>query len=194
MEETEETDMQYTIIRSGRRSLALELRQGELLVRAPFFVPKAEIDAFVRQHRGWIEKQTVKAEARRQEEESVVPLSRQEYQALADEASRRFAERAAYYAPLIGVTYSRITIRCQRTKWGSCSGKGNLNFNALLMLAPPEVLDSVVVHELCHRKVMNHSKVFYAEVLRVYPDYWKWHAWLRENGRRLMLRAPRSNA
>ena len=69
---------------------------------------------------------------------------------------------------------------------GSCSSKGNLNFNCLLMLAPPKVLDSVVVHELCHRKEMNHSKRFYAEVLRVFPDYWAQDKWLKENGNILM--------
>ncbi len=73
-------------------------------------------------------------------------------------------------------------IRSQRTKWGSCSAKGNLSFNCLLMLAPPEFLDSIVVHELCHRKEMNHSKRFYAEVLRVFPEYRKWNKWLKENG------------
>ena len=64
--------------------------------------------------------------------------------------------------------------------------KGNLNFNCLLMPVPPEVLDSVVVHELCHRKEMNHSDKFYAEVLRVFPDYWKWDKWLKDHGSELM--------
>ena len=96
----------------------------------------------------------------------------------------------AYYAPQIGVDYGRITIRCQRTRWGSCSAKGNLNFNCLLMLAPPEVLDSVVVHELCHRREMNHSPRFYALVLRVFPDYHRWDRWLKDNGPALMARIP----
>ena len=99
-------------------------------------------------------------------EEDVQPLSEEDMKALADKAVRIIPERVRYYAPLIGVTYGRITIRNQRTRWGSCSAKGNLNFNCLLMLAPPEVLDSVVVHELCHRKEMNHSKQFYEEVRR----------------------------
>ena len=92
------------------------------------------------------------------------------------------------YAEKLGVSYGRITIRNQRSRWGSCSGKGNLNFNCLLMLAPPEVLDSVVVHELCHLRQMNHSERFYAEVLRVFPDYWRCHRWLKENGGALMQR------
>ena len=98
-------------------------------------------------------------------------------------------QRAAYYAQRIGVSYGKITIRCQKTRWGSCSSKGNLSFNCLLMLTPPEVLDSVVVHELCHRKFMNHSQQFYQEVLKAYPEYRKWNRWLKKNGVVLLRRA-----
>ena len=112
----------------------------------------------------------------------------EEIRDLASRALEVIPERVAFYAPRIGVTYGRITIRNQKSKWGSCSSKGNLNFNCLLMLTPPEVLDSIVVHELCHRKEMNHSERFYEEVLKVFPDYWKWHKWLKENGPVLMSR------
>ena len=101
---------------------------------------------------------------------------------------RVIPERVRYYAPLVGVTYGKVTIRNQRTLWGSCSAKGNLSFNCLLMLCPPEVIDSVVVHELCHRKEMNHSERFYAEVLRVFPEYRKWDRWLKKNGRSIRNR------
>ena len=80
-------------------------------------------------------------------------------------------ERTAYFATLLHVTYGRITIRNQKTRWGSCSSKGNLNFNCLLMLTPDEIIDYIIVHELCHRIHMNHSKEFWAEVERVIPDY-----------------------
>ena len=91
----------------------------------------------------------------------------------------------------MGVTYGRITIRSQHTLWGSCSSKGNLNFNCLLMLTPPEVLDYVVVHELCHRKEMNHSARFWAEVEHVLSDYEIRRKWLRENGTALISRLER---
>ena len=104
----------------------------------------------------------------------------------ADEALRVIPERVRFYAPVVGVTYGRITIRNQRTRWGSCSAKGNLNFNCLLMKAPPEVLDYVVVHELCHRLEMNHSPRFWAQVERVLPDYKVSRKWLREHGNELM--------
>ena len=176
-----------TIIRSGRKTLALEINADGLVVRAPMRVSDDEIKSFILRHKKWIEKHLKKAE----EMQNVVPLTDEEIKALAKEAARVIPERVKYYAPKVGVTYGRITIRNQRTKWGSCSGKGNLNFNCLLMLAPPEVIDSVVVHELCHLKEMNHSDKFYAEVLRVYPDYPTWNRWLRDNGRLLMKRMTR---
>ena len=134
----------------------------------------------------WFDDHLAKAQAREKAMAEVHRLTQDEIQALANRALEVIPQRVAYYAPLVGVTYGRITIRNQRSKWGSCSSKGNLNFNCLLMLTPPEVLDSVVVHELCHRKEMNHSERFYAEVLRVFPDYWAQNKWLKENGDILM--------
>ena len=92
------------------------------------------------------------------------PLTMETIQALAEQALKEIPPRVKYYADQLGVTYGRITVRNQTTKWGSCTAKGNLNFNCLLMLAPREVLDSVIVHELAHRKHMDHSKQFYEEV------------------------------
>lgn len=115
-------------------------------------------------------------------------LSMEELRTLAQQAVKVIPERVAYYASRVGVTYGRITIRNQKSRWGSCSSKGNLNFNCLLMLAPMEVIDSVVVHELCHRLEMNHSKRFYEHVLRVYPEYYRYHAWLKEHGSDIMRR------
>ena len=148
----------------------------------------AEIEGFIRRNAEWIRKHDEKAEKRRKEQAELEPLTMEEIRAIAEKASKVIPERVRYYAPLIGVTYGRITIRNQRSKWGSCSAKGNLNFNCLLMLAPPEVLDSVVVHELCHRKYMDHSKDFYAEVLRVFPEYRKWDRWLKEEGHLILSR------
>ena len=108
--------------------------------------------------------------------------------ALADKALDIIPRRVEYFAKRIGVTYGRITIRNQKTRWGSCSSKGNLNFNCLLMLVPSEVLDYVVVHELCHRKEMNHSKAFWIEVEKVLPDYRDMVKWLKEEGSQIMQR------
>ena len=178
----------YKIIRSKRKSFSLGVNMDGLTVRAPLWATDAEIDRFVRQHKGWIEKKLNKVEEEKKAAEGLKHLSMDDLRALGEQAQKVIPERVKFYATKMGVKYGRITIRNQRTRWGSCSAKGNLNFNCLLMLAPPEVLDSVVVHELCHLKEMNHSDRFYAEVLRVYPDYWKWHGWLKENGSVLMNR------
>lgn len=115
-------------------------------------------------------------------------LSKSEIKDLIDRGNEHIKKRVAYYAPLVGVTYGRVCVKKIRSRWGSCSSKGNLNFNCLLMLTPDEVIDSVVVHELCHRKHMDHSKEFYDEVLRVFPDYRKWDKYLKDNGRKLLER------
>jgi len=180
--------METKIIRSARRTFALELRDGVLLVRAPLQATDEQIERLLVRHQKWINNARARQERRASEMAALPSLTMDEIQALADKALTYIPERVKYYAPQIGVTYGRITIRSQKSRWGSCSAKGNLNFNCLLMLTPPEVIDSVVVHELCHRREMNHSKQFYAEVLRVYPDYWKWHGWLDEHGETLMHR------
>ncbi|MCC8168226.1 MAG: M48 family metallopeptidase [Clostridiales bacterium] len=178
----------YSVIRSNRKSIAIQVAVEGVIVRAPFWMTDSEIARFVKDHEDWIKKHKTQLEQQLRDQSAVVQLSMDEVEALADKALKVIPERVKYYAPLVGVDYGHITIRNQRTRWGSCSAKGNLNFNCLLMLAPPEVLDSVVVHELCHRKVMNHSRTFYDEVYRVYPEYDKWNGWLKEHGSELMRR------
>ena len=179
------------IIRSNRRTLSLQVRHdGQVLVRAPKNASLREIEAFVRKNADWLKKHLAMVEKQRTAEASnpVVPLTMDDIRALADRAMRIIPDRTAYFASLIGVTYGRITIRNQKTRWGSCSARGNLNFNCLLMLAPPEVLDYVIVHELCHRKEMNHSPRFWSEVAKVIPDYRIHEKWLKTEGTRLMRR------
>lgn len=181
-----------SIIRSNRRTIGIEIKKdGAVLVRAPYVMSDREIRIFVAEHEQWIATHLNMVKERLEKQaacDTPRGMSRQELEELAQKALEFIPKRVAHFAPLIGVTYGRITIRNQRTRWGSCSQKGNLNFNCALMLAPREVLDSVVVHELCHRKEMNHSQRFYQEVLRVFPDYWKWHGWLKEHGEELLQR------
>ena len=178
--------MDYKLIRSNRRTIAIEVRPEGVFVRAPYVAPLSDIERLLREKAEWI------ADTREKVLKAAVPvenpISIEELRELMDRALKYIPGRVRYYAQRIGVTYGRITIRNQRSRWGSCSAKGNLNFNCLLMLMPKEVIDSVVVHELCHRKVMNHSEDFYREVLKVYPDYRKWDQWLKENGENIMRR------
>ena len=177
--------MEYSLVRSRRKTLSLEITSEGLIARAPLRMP----NAFILSHADWIRKHELKLEKQQKAAHSQGLLTDEEIRRLKREAKRVIPERVAYYAPKIGVSYGRISIRAQKTKWGSCSANGNLNFNYLLMLAPPEVLDSVIVHELCHRKEMNHSPRFYAEVLRVFPEYKKHYRWLKDNGNVLHQRA-----
>lgn len=98
---------------------------------------------------------------------------------------RVFRERADHFAPILGVTYGKISVKDQRTLWGSCTPEGNLNFNWRLTLAPPEVLDYLVIHELAHRAQMNHSRRFWEVVEKACPDHKAHRKWLRKNGRAL---------
>ena len=138
----------------------------------------------------WIEKHYKLIQDREKKVENLPTFTEEEIKRLADKARIIIPQKVNYYAKIIGVTYGRITIRSQRTRWGSCSGKGNLNFNCLLMLFPDEVIDSIVVHELCHRKHMNHSAQFYAEVEKVFPEYRRCQRWLKENGSGYLKRLP----
>lgn len=176
------SNIKVLIIRSNRKTLSIQLKTGEIIARAPLRMKDKEIYSFIESKRSWIEKNLAKIEKREKAISEVKPFTEDEIKALAEKAKVIIPDRIRYYAPQIGVTYNRITIRCQRTRWGSCSSKGNLNFNCLLALFPNEVIDSVVVHELCHRKHMNHSTQFYAEIGKVFPEYKKWHKWLSDNG------------
>lgn len=183
-------ELQMNIIYSARKSIAIELKPNSILVRAPRGMSRQEINNFLNEKRSWIEKHLVKMQERKDSLEQLPSFTMDEIRDLADKALIVIPERVRKYAPLVGVTYGRITIRNQRSRWGSCSSKGNLNFNCLLMLFPDDVIDYVVVHELCHRKHMNHSAQFYAEVERVFPKYRRCQKWLKENGGLYISRLP----
>ena len=178
------------MIRSNRRTIAIEItRDCQVLLRVPNRMKQKDVQAFVSEKWAWIEKNYREMQQKRQKREDLFQtyqLTDDRIRELAKKACKIIPQRVAYYAEKMGVTYGRITIRNQKTRWGSCSSKGNLNFNCLLMLAPPEVLDYVVVHELCHRKQMNHSKAFWLEVEKVLPNYKEVRKWLKEQGSQMI--------
>ena len=178
------------IVRSRRKTISLEIKKDcRVVLRVPNRMPKRDIVRFLNEKQSWLEENYAKMVQRnkvRMAAKAKYHLSDSKIHELAEQAVEVVPKRVAHYAARMGVTYGRITIRHQRTRWGSCSSNGNLNFNCLLMLAPPEVLDYVVVHELCHRLEMNHSPRFWAQVERVLPDYKVSRKWLREHGNELM--------
>ena len=106
---------------------------------------------------------------------------------LSEMALAHIRSRIEYYQPRTGGEFGRVTIRAQRSRWGSCSSKHNLNFNWRLILAPPQCLDYVVIHELCHLTEFNHSPRFWALVEAQMKDYMTWKDWLRLNGKALRI-------
>lgn len=186
------SDIKIEIIRSSRKTLAIEIRPDmHVIVRAPHRAPNGYIEQFISDRADWIVEHLRRMEQKNRQCNDALPvkkLSNNDIKELADKACTCIPGRVAHFAPLVGVTYGRITIRNQRTRWGSCSSRGNLNFNCLLMLAPPEVIDYVVVHELCHRKEMNHSQLFWNEVARVLPGYAEQEKWLKTHGNEIMKR------
>ena len=181
--------MDVKIIRSNRKTVAIQVNSDlSITVRAPHFASEKDIEEILMKKEAWISRhiEKIKKTKERFEAEPTEKLTREKVIALAEEALKVIPERVEYFAKVIGVTYGKITVRNQKTRWGSCSSKGNLNFNCLLMLAPPEVLDYVVVHELCHRKQMNHSKAFWLEVEKVLPNYKEVRKWLKEEGSQMI--------
>lgn len=170
----------YELIRSERKTLAVQVKAGgDIVVRAPRRMREQQIGDFVFSHREWIVRQMAKqAEMVTGEEYSPGEKAR-----LKEQARAILTAKAAYYARLMGVQYNRIFIKEQKTVWGSCSAKGNLNFNWKLILTGPDQLEYVVVHELAHLKEMNHSPAFWREVEKILPDY-------RERRRRLKAFRP----
>lgn len=161
--------MDYTLIRSSRRTMALEItRDGRLLVRAPQRAPQAVIDRFVASHADWI---AAHLEKQRQRAQAHPPLTEDELAALRQKARDILPGRVAHYAEWMGVTPTGVKITGAKTRFGSCSAKNSLCFSLYLMAYPDAAVDYVVVHELAHIRHKNHSPAFYAEVARVMPDY-----------------------
>ena len=194
--------MNVKIIRSNRKTLAIQINPDlSVTVRAPMYAPQSDIERILREKESWIQKHIEKIREQEEKRKKMQGekgeygelierdyLTNEEIKKLADKALQHIPKRVSYYAKQIGVTYGKITIRNQKTRWGSCSSKGNLNFNCLLMLAPDEVVDYVVVHELCHLIEMNHSKAFWDQVEKVMPDYRIHRKWLKDHGNELISR------
>ncbi len=186
----------YEVVRSRRKTCAIILNgDGTLTVRLPLHGTETEAVKFMQDKQYWIGSKLSELQKRKQQQPASSGLTPE--QALALEKRYRAAakayipQRVAYYAEtychILPPAVSSIAIRSQKTRWGSCSSRGTLSFNWRLMLAPPAILDYVVVHELCHLRHMNHSKDFWACVETILPDYKERRKWLNEHGHELTL-------
>ena len=175
-------EIRISVIRSARKSLGLEVRDANtVLARIPTRVSDRELKAFVENHRSWIlEKTEVMAE--REEKRKSTPAPPPELLSKTDrmKIQLKIGKRVRHYCEAMGVTVGYVTVKNQKTRWGSCSAKGNVNFNYQLAFLPDELLDYVVIHELAHRRHMNHSRAFWAEVEKYCPNYLERREQLKE--------------
>ena len=161
---------QYEIIRSRRRTLALEITKDcRVIVRAPLRTSAATIEAFVSKHADWIARNLEKQ--RQNAASAPPPPTEADIAALKARARAILPEKVAYWSSMMGVRPTGIKITSAQKRYGSCSSKNSLCFSCFLMNAPEEAIDLVVVHELCHIKVKNHSPAFYALLSQYLPDH-----------------------
>lgn len=167
----------YTVIRSKRRTLALEITpELEVLVRVPHRCPERDVAAFVAAHRDWLEIHL----ARQRERQAALAVSPEQEEALRRRAEEVIPQRVAYYSAIMGLTPAHVRITGAKKRFGSCSGRNWLCFSWRLMQYPPEAIDYVVVHELAHIRHHDHSPAFHALVASVLPDHSRRRALLRQ--------------
>ena len=179
------------VIKSSRKTVAIQIKPDGIILRAPRGIKNSDIEKIINDKAEWIKRNVQKMVDAKQRAGHMPSLTAGEIDLLKKQAKLHLARRVAHYANLAGVDYGKISVRSQKTRWGSCSSNGNLSFNCLLMLLPEEIIDSVVVHEVCHRKHMNHSQNFYREIERIFPNYAACRKWLKENGSAYLARLPK---
>lgn len=163
--------IEYTLIRSDRRTLGLEIQPDlTVVVRAPRRCSQEEIDRFVQRHEEWVKTHLVIQEQRQKARQARQVTPEQE-QILRRRAQEEIPSRVAHYATVMGVTPTGVKITGAQKRFGSCNGKNSLCFSWRLMLYPPQAVDYVVVHELAHIRHHNHSAAFWGFVEQIMPDY-----------------------
>lgn len=175
--------------RSKRKSAAIKITADmQIVVFVPLYVSDNEIERMVISKSKWIDEHMLKVQSTIDERSKLEKITFEQIKELEDQAVEYIPKRVKYYAEKENFVYNKITIKNLVSRWGSCSTKGNLNFNCLLMLMPDYVIDYIVVHELCHLREMNHSEKFWAEVEKIMPDYQRAELWLKQNGGNLISR------
>lgn len=157
----------YEVIYSLRKTVSLSVKDGRLIVRAPFGVDESKIRTIIAKHSRWVEN----ALARSCALSNRVEPTEDEIKELKRKAKSYLVEKTRYYAEIMGLEYGRITITSAKTRFGSCSSKKNISYSYRLMLYPERAIDYVVIHELSHLVHMNHSRNFYNYLAKFMPDY-----------------------
>lgn len=160
--------MEYSVIYSKRKTLSLQVKDSEVIVRAPRGISKKYIESFVQKHESWISEKLVLCEKRREREAG---LTDEAIEILKKEAKIYFKEELDKYSGIMGLKYSRMRITSAKKRFGSCNTNGVICFSYRLMLYPVLAREYVVIHELAHLKYMNHSTEFYRLIEQYMPDY-----------------------
>lgn len=178
------------IIKSKRKSIGVEIKPDlTILVRAPYSVNDATIKKLLAEKSPWIEKKI--KEISNNNKNSLPEFTDKELEVLREQTRAIITPKAEYFAKILNVSFNKLFVKKQRSVWGSCSSKKNINFNLLLCLCPENVIDYIVVHELCHLKQLNHSKQFWAEVEKIFPKHKEAKNWLKTEGNKLIKRLPK---
>ena len=176
------------VIRQVRKTYRIDaLADGALAVKAPRSASLADVRVVLEKNWAGIGKMR----ARKLEALNAAgadPIGPAQVRALTAEALKVMPVKARFFAGKLGVTLGRITVRSQTSRWGSCSSKGNLSFNCLLMLTPDHVQDYVAAHEVCHRLHMDHSAAFWRDVEKICPEWRRGRDYLKKNGNALVER------
>ena len=179
--------MEYEFIRSRRKTIGISVKDdGSVILRAPLRCPRKEAEQFLYEKQDWVKK--VQARIKAAGAYKPDPFTEEELKVIKQRAHRLIPPMVRDIAGEMGADYNRIFLRTQKSRWGSCSSKRNLNFNCLLVLLPEDLQRYVIVHELCHLKEMNHSKRFWAEVAKYRPCYREEKKRLNAEGHKLLLR------
>lgn len=173
--ELEGKEVPYNIVRTKRRTIGIVIDQsGDIEIRIPGWVTVGEVERFVEEKKSWIIKTRKKMASRNK-------VRRADWDQLKDNygiwmngrGGELFKKKVDDWAEIIGVTYNRLSLRDVSSRWGSCTSKGNIMFSWKVFAMPERVVDYLIVHELVHRKYMNHSTQFWEEVGRYVPEYKK---------------------
>ena len=168
--------MDLKIIYSDRKTVAISVKSGEVIIRSPIGVKKERLEKILAENMDWVKKALQKS---KEFSEKYPEPTKEQVKLLRAAAKKYFSNKCAYYADIMGLKYNRITITGAKTRFGSCSSGKNICFSYRLMLYHEECREYVVVHELAHLKYMNHSKAFYELIEKYMPDYKRRRALLK---------------
>ncbi|MBD3248409.1 DUF45 domain-containing protein [Candidatus Falkowbacteria bacterium] len=165
-------DFRYKINRSRRaKNIRLSVHSDtKIVLTIPWWVPETIGRAFLNSKKDWLMKKISEIENRSKQGFDRV-FGRKDYLQNKEKAREFVLSRLRYYNDIYGFNYGRISIRDTKSRWGSCSAKGNLNFSYKLLFLPQDLADYVIVHELCHLQELNHSKNFWALVGKCIPQH-----------------------